>query len=211
MSSSRPAWMQAMFAEAYDAPSEAAIDAAIESWLDTMPATEGVEDAFDTVVAQGYRDTDEKPDAYTLQSAEDGAELNCAGRSFATAVLAHERHDVRTRPLVQYRGTAEDPVQSHLCLLADRRGDTGGRVYGSNSEADTLQDIEEGPYEYEILDENGFYGMYLAAQAYTHWNAGDKDTARAYGDRIEALDLDSPYLDARVAEMDEDGDDIIVA
>lgn len=212
MSGSRPGWMQALFAEAYDADAGAEIDGVIDDWLAHMPATTGVEDAFNTVVEQGYVEAEENQNAYTLQAAANGEPLNCAGRTFATAVLARERHGIRTRPVIQYTGTAEDPEESHLCLLADRQGDTEGRVYGSNA-PDTLQAIEDSPFSYEILDENGFYAMYLAAEAYMAWHSEEKETARAYGDRIADLDMDSPYLTERVEEMEPDAasGDIIVA
>lgn len=212
MSGSRPAWMQAMFAQAYDIGAEAEIDGVIDSWMEGMPATTGVEDAFETVVEQGYVEAEETRDAYTLQAAANGDPLNCAGRTFATAVLARERHGIRTRPVIQYKGTAEDPDESHLCLLADRQGDAEGRVYGSNA-PDTLQAMEDSPFNYEILDENGFYAMYMASEAYMAWHGDKKEAARTYGDRITALDLDSPYLAERVGEMEEDeaDDGIIVA
>lgn len=208
MSGVRPAWMRAMFAEAYSIAEEDGIARIIDRWMGQMPATRDVGDAFDTVAAQGYADTDEKQDAYSLSAAAGGEPLNCAGRVFATAALAWERHGIRTRPVIQYRGTAEDPVGSHLCLLADRRGARGGTLYGSNA-PETLEATEDGPHTYEILDEAGFYGMYLAAEAYTHWQNNEREAARTYRDRIAGLDLDSPYLDARLAELEDE--DILVA
>lgn len=201
MNGSRPGWMQALFAEGYDTESEAEIDRIIDDWVDAMPSTESVEDAFNTVVAQGYAGTEESRDAYTLQAAANGEPLNCAGRAFATAVLAWEQHGVEARPVLQYGGTAADPEDSHVCLLAGRRGGAEGQLYGNKGEANTLAAMDDSEYTYEILNPDGLPGVYMASEAYVAWNYGDKIDAWQPAVRLAGLNLDSPYLNARINEI----------